>query len=111
MMIFVHLHKCFQVPPARLRYGPNNKNLLRLVTNTSIRKLDGQGGPRTEESLLGRNLSRSKFWSQNLFVKKNIWLVEPALKTTCLPSRFSLEGPADGGTLLPGRDGADHRDG
>ena len=37
----------------------------------------------------------------------------PALrqKTTCRPNRFSLEGPADDGTLLPDRDSVDHRDG
>ena len=40
-------------------------------------------------------------------------MAAPALrqKTICRPSRFSLEAPVDGGTLLPGRDGADHRDG
>ena len=39
-------------------------------------------------------------------------MAAPALrqKTICRPSRFSLEGLVVDDTLLPDRDGADHRD-
>ena len=63
MVVSVYLYQCFQIPPTSFWNGPNHKNLPRLVTNPSLRKLEAKGGPRTEESLL-RTLK--VFWDKSL---------------------------------------------
>ena len=63
MMVSVYLYQCFQIPPTSFWNGPNHKNLPRLVTNPSLRKLEAKGGPRTEESLLS---TLKVFWDKSL---------------------------------------------
>ena len=48
---FIHLHNCFQIPPAALWYRADNENFLGRVTKSSLRKLDNQRGLWAEERL------------------------------------------------------------
>ena len=47
----IHLHNCFQIPPAALWYRSDNENFLGRVTKSSFWKLDNQRGLWAEERL------------------------------------------------------------